>query len=150
MSVVVRMACMDDLTEMIELERGVGEAPHWSEEAYAEIVRGDGVRRCLFVAELDGGVVGFTVGKVVVGLAELESVAVRADVRRSGVGRKLSEAMIQWSRREHSEAVELEVRAKSVGAIALYVTLGFVEVGRRRAYYREPNDDAVLMRLELI
>lgn len=150
MSVLVRMACMGDLAGVIELERGVGEAPHWGEEEYAEIVRGGGLRRCLFVAELDGGVVGFAVGKVVAGLAELESVAVRADARRSGVGRKLCAAVVQWCRREDSGAVELEVRAKSVGAIALYVRLGFVEVGRRRAYYREPNDDAVLMRLELV
>ena len=45
--------------------------------------------------------------------------------------------------------MELEVRAGSVGAIALYEGLGFVVVGRRRGYYREPVEDALLMRLEL-
>jgi [ribosomal protein S18]-alanine N-acetyltransferase len=46
-------------------------------------------------------------------------------------------------------AVELEVRVGSGGAIALYVGLGFVVVGRRGGYYRGPVEDAVLMRLEL-
>jgi ribosomal-protein-alanine N-acetyltransferase len=45
--------------------------------------------------------------------------------------------------------MELEVRASSAGAIALYTGLGFVEAGRRPGYYAEPKDDAVLMRLEL-
>ncbi len=43
----------------------------------------------------------------------------------------------------------LEVRAASVGAIALYTGLGFQEVARRARYYRAPEDDAVAMRLEL-
>jgi [ribosomal protein S18]-alanine N-acetyltransferase len=45
--------------------------------------------------------------------------------------------------------VELEVRAGSAGAIALYERLGFVAVGRRPGYYRSPVEDAVLMRLEV-
>jgi ribosomal-protein-alanine N-acetyltransferase len=45
--------------------------------------------------------------------------------------------------------LELEVRAGRAGAIALYTGLGFVIVGRRRRYYREPVDDALLMRLDL-
>ena len=45
--------------------------------------------------------------------------------------------------------MELEVRAGSAGAIGLYEGLGFVGVGRRRGYYRDPVDDAVLMRLDL-
>jgi ribosomal-protein-alanine N-acetyltransferase len=46
-------------------------------------------------------------------------------------------------------ALELEVRAGSIGAIALYSSVGFVVAGRRRDYYREPVEDALLMRLDL-
>jgi ribosomal-protein-alanine N-acetyltransferase len=46
-------------------------------------------------------------------------------------------------------ALELEVRAGSGGAIALYAGLGFVVAGRRAGYYREPEEDALLMRLDL-
>jgi ribosomal-protein-alanine N-acetyltransferase len=61
----------------------------------------------------------------------------------------LCAAVITWSRGQGAVAVELEVRVGSGGAIALYVGLGFVVVGRRGGYYRGPVEDAVLMRLEL-
>jgi ribosomal-protein-alanine N-acetyltransferase len=53
-----------------------------------------------------------------------------------------------WCRGEEVATVELEVRAGSAGAIALYSGLGFVVVGRRVGYYREPVEDALLMRLD--
>lgn len=150
MSLLVRAAGVADLAGVIVLERGAAEAPHWSEAEYAEIARGGGVRRCLFVAEEEGGLVGFAVGKVIdAGLAELESVAVQADARRCGVGRALCEAVVGWCRGEGAAVLELEVRAGSAGAIALYAGLGFVEAGKRRAYYESPVEDALLMRLEL-
>jgi ribosomal-protein-alanine N-acetyltransferase len=147
----VRAACAADLAGVIALERATAEAPHWAEAEYAEIV--GGVRRCLFVAEGEGRLLGFAVGKVIGGggesSAELESVAVGVEARRSGVGRALCGAVAAWCREQGATMLELEVRAASVGAIALYAGLGFVPVGRRREYYRGPVDDAVLMRLEL-
>jgi ribosomal-protein-alanine N-acetyltransferase len=111
------------------------------------------VRRCLFIAEREGELTGFAAGKVVgkgpEASAELESVAVGAEARRSGIGRALCAAAIDWCRAQGAAEMELEVRASSAGAIALYTGLGFVEAGRRPGYYAEPKDDAVLMRLEL-
>jgi [ribosomal protein S18]-alanine N-acetyltransferase len=154
----VRVGGVGDVAGVVALERGVAEAPHWAESDYAAIVNAYGVvegsvRRCLFVAEAEGRLVGFAVGKVI-GLgagivAELESVVVDLAARRSGVGRALCAAVITWSRGQRVAAVELEVRVGSGGAIALYVGLGFVVVGRRGGYYRGPVEDAVLMRLEL-
>jgi ribosomal-protein-alanine N-acetyltransferase len=59
-------------------------------------------------------------------------------------------AVADWCRDRGARALELEVRAGSVGAIALYDGLGFVVAGRRAGYYREPAEDALLMRLALI
>jgi [ribosomal protein S18]-alanine N-acetyltransferase len=174
---LVRVGSAEDLAGVVALERSVAEAPHWSEGEYRTIVRsqedahvgggGVGVRRCLFVAEREGRLVGFAVGKVVgTGcdcLAELESVVVDVGARRGGVGRALCEAVMDWCRGEGAVAMELEVRAGSAGAIALYGGLGFVAVGRRAAYYpgisdrtaygavcgEGPAEDAVLMRLKL-
>jgi len=144
----VRAATADDLPEIVALERSLVEAPHWAERDYAEIAAGVGIRRCLFVVEAVGGLAGFAVGKVVADIGELESVAVRARSRRLGVGRALCAAVIEWCRKQGASAVELEVRAASVGALALYQSLEFKRVGLRRRYYREPEDDAVLMRLD--
>lgn len=111
------------------------------------------VRRCLFVAEGECQLIGFAVGKVIgMGFessSELESVAVSSDARRAGVGRSLCAAVIDWCRAQGAVAIELEVRAASMGAIALYSGLGFVVEGRRPGYYQAPLDDAVLMRLKL-
>ncbi len=147
----VRLARVEDLAAVIALERGVAEAPHWPVEEYGAMVPDDRegwVRRCLFVAEGGGGLVGFAVGKTIamVAEAELESVIVAAAARRAGVGRALCEAVVAWCREAGATTVELEVREGNSGARALYRGLGFVEVGIRPRYYREPVEDAILMR----
>jgi ribosomal-protein-alanine N-acetyltransferase len=110
--------------------------------------------------------VGFSVGKLIGAesdcVGELESVVVDGEARRCGVGRALCEAVVKWCRSEGAAEIELEVRAGSAGAIALYDGLGFVAVGRRRGYYpgicglgnglgydQGQAEDALLMRLEL-
>ena len=151
----VRVGVAADLEAVVALERVVSEAPHWTEAEYAGIVAQycGGVRRCLFVAEVEAKIVGFAVGKVIGAerdcLADLESVVVDAAARRGGVGRALCEAVVGWCRHQGATAMELEVRAGSFGAIALYSGLGFEAVGRRGAYYEAPVEDALLMRLEL-
>jgi ribosomal-protein-alanine N-acetyltransferase len=153
----VRVAAAADVVGVVALERAIAEAPHWAEGEYAAMVRVDeaasAVRRCFFVAEAEGLLLGFAVGKMIWssggGVAELESVAVEAAARRSGVGRALCAAVVDWCGELGAAAVELEVRAGSVGAIALYEGLGFVGIGRRPGYYREPLEEALLMRLDL-
>jgi [ribosomal protein S18]-alanine N-acetyltransferase len=149
----VRVATVADLAGVVEMERKIVEAPHWPEGEYFSIANADGpVKRCLLVAEAEGRLLGFAVGKVISsgskGVGELESVAVDSAARRGGAGRALCEAVIDWCRRRGAGVMELEVRAGCDGAIALYDGLGFVVVGRRKGYYREPAEDALLMKLE--
>ena len=69
--------------------------------------------------------------------------------RRNGIGKALCQQVMDWSRYAGANELELEVRASSDGALALYRSLGFVEQGRRREYYRNPTEDAVLMAVPL-
>lgn len=140
---------MEDVPAILALERATDSAPHWSAEAYeAAVDEGDGgLRRCLLVARAAEEIGGYAVGSVVAGMGELESVAVRATAQRKGVGRALCQGVIAWAWEHGAEAVELEVRAGSVGVRALYESLRFAECGRRVGYYSGPADDAVLMRL---
>ncbi len=165
----VRAGGVADLAGVLRLERDAAGAPHWAEVEYRRVIEdvgsGDtggkaggagmpGVRRSLWVAEVEGRLVGFAVGRVGPGgdglVGELESVAVAVEERRRGVGRALCEAVVAWCREMGAARMELEVRAQGVAAIALYEVLGFGVVGRRRGYYREPVDDAVLMEMDLV
>lgn len=152
-AVTIRVATLDDVAAVVALERVVPTAPHWSEGEYVAILGGGAeefIRRCLLVAERGRELVGFAVGKVIAGeTGELESVVVRAGARREGVGRALCEAVIGWCDGEGAATVELEVRSANVAAVRLYEGLGLKKVGSRKDYYREPVDDAVLMRLLL-
>jgi ribosomal-protein-alanine N-acetyltransferase len=148
--VLVRGARGADIDTVMALERASTSAPHWGLGVYAEIVAGQGAPRCLFVAERDEGSVGFAVGRMGPdGVGELESVVVAASARRLGIGRALCRAVMDWCRTHAATEIALEVRAGSVGAIALYEGLGLVRSGRRPQYYRDPEEDAVLMRLPL-
>jgi ribosomal-protein-alanine N-acetyltransferase len=134
--------------------------PHWTKANYEEALnatqKGDAasaVRRCFLVAESSGVIAGFAVGSAtaisVEAVAELESVAVAEAFRGAGIGRALCAAVIAWARGIGATAIELEVRSRSAAPLSLYRSLGFTESGRRAAYYRDPVDDALLMRLEL-
>ena len=154
----VREGVAADLAGVMRLERETAEAPHWAEAEYGVIVNSGGfadgaVTRRLFVVVGEAGLLGFAVGKVLVSgavsLGELESVAVDMSARRIGVGKMLCEAVIRWCRERGVTEVKLEVRAGSAGAIALYGGLGFVAIGERAEYYRDPVEDALLMQLRL-
>jgi ribosomal-protein-alanine N-acetyltransferase len=74
---------------------------------------------------------------------------VASSARRAGTGRALCCAVLDWCRSNRATEVVLEVRAGSAGAIALYAGLGFTQAGRRPRYYRDPDEDALILRLPL-
>lgn len=154
-NVEIRKAVPEDVEGVTRLESEVVGAPRWGRAVYAHMVEGGegAVRRQLLVAVCGTTLVGFAVGSVMgdeeVRWGELESVAVREEWRRAGIGRRLCAGVMVWCTEKGARWADLEVRAGSVGAQRLYRRLGFVEVGRRTGYYMEPVEDAVLMRAEL-
>ena len=144
----VRRSLPGDLEAILRIERACAEAPQWSGAAWREALAEMEIRepaRASLVAEGNGDLLGFAVVSCACGIAELESIAVAPENRRMGIGRALCEAAIAWSGAQAAETIELEVRASSGGALALYGSLGFLEQGRRRRYYRDPAEDAILM-----
>lgn len=146
---IVRRAAPEDLELILALEVACAEAPHWSEAVWSALLSEEegcgGIVRASFVAEGNDGIVGFLVASCAGGVAEIETVAVGASMRRQGVGKALCIAAMDWARGIAARGIELEVRASSRGALALYRSLGFGELGMRRGYYRDPVEDAVLM-----
>lgn len=94
---------------------------------------------------------GFAVGRAIAGEAELITLAVDPDQRRQGAGRRLVAAFLAGARHRGATMALLEVDARNSAAHALYRQTGFVEVGRRPAYYRHADgaSDALVLRCDL-
>lgn len=123
-----------DRDAVLELLRLCPEAGQW--------LPGPGSAAEAYVAEQDGRIDGVAVWQELPGgEAELLNLAVRPEARRRGVGRAL---LALLARRK----VWLEVRASNEAAIRFYETQGFRVCGRRKSYYRNPEEDAVLMARE--
>jgi len=149
---LIRRASPNDLDAVLEIAQACAEAPHWSHAQWLAALipnQNTAPMRAVFAAERNGGILGFAVASRAGELAELESVAVSQSARRKGIGKALCREVMDWSRNAGASELELEVRASSDGALKLYRSLGFVEQARRRQYYRNPTEDAVLMAARL-
>jgi ribosomal-protein-alanine N-acetyltransferase len=152
--VIVRCATVADLDGVMEIDRATPHVSHWSRDAYEKYqgeLRESFFHRCLLIGVGAERVIGFVAGSFLEGddAAVLENLAVDAAWRRRGVAKMLCAAMVDWAKAEGAWGVDLEVRASNDAAMALYRELRFVQNGRRRNYYSDPEEDAVLMALKL-
>ena len=151
-SVQVRRAVAADIDRVMEIERQSVYGAHWTRSAYAKYEsepRDDLFHRSMLVAVEGGNVVGFAAASYLEGddAALLENLAVDSTRRRRGVAKALCAAMMAWAKSEGAWGLNLEVRVSNTVAQALYASLRFVEQGRRRRYYSDPEEDGVLMGL---
>jgi ribosomal-protein-alanine N-acetyltransferase len=138
----IRTGQPDDIDEILKLERDTEEAAHWSQSQYVAILSTSGPRRHVVIVE-DGGLRGFLVARADGDEWEIENIAVAESARRLGFGSQLLEELIQRARAAKASSIFLEVRESNRAARALYEKWGFQETGRRRRYYREPDEDAL-------
>ena len=133
------------LPQLAALERACFSHP-WSEAMLAEELYND--KASLVAAEgEDGTVLGYGMVRAVLDEGCLERIAVVPAYRRQGVAEELLSAFLRFGQ-AHLAFLTLEVREGNAPAIALYEKLGFREVGRRKNYYPESKEDAVLMTVE--
>ncbi len=144
----VRPAAAGDVPAVAELERECLGADAWSEGLIAEGVHGNLPTVSYLVAEVDGRVVGHAVASVVEDVAELQRIAVGSEHRRQGLASALLDAVVATARAGGADRLLLEVREDNAGALGFYAARGFVEVDRRRRYYRD-GATAVVLRLGL-
>ena len=100
------------------------------------------------VAMEDDKLVGYVGSQTVLGEGDMMNLAVSPDYRRRGIGEGLVEALVAALAEKGATRLALEVRASNVPAIGLYEKLGFCVAGRRKNYYRNPKEDALIMRKE--
>lgn len=102
-----------------------------------------------WLVALDGEVLaGYIGSQTVLGEADIMNVAVAPEYRRKGIGRTLLVRLQEDLCAKEVHSLTLEVRASNEPAIALYESLGYVQVGRRPNYYHKPKEDALILRKE--
>ena len=118
----------------------------WSENSIASEL--DNKLAFWLVAAEGENVVGYIGSQTVMDETDMMNVAVHPDFRRKGIAETLVNALVENLQKMGSHCLTLEVRASNAPAIALYEKLGFSEIGRRKNYYRNPREDALILRKE--
>ena len=100
------------------------------------------------VAVEEDRVAGYVGSQSVCGESDMMNIAVHPDFRRQGLAEQLVDHLVAALKEKGNACLTLEVRASNAPAIALYEKTGFSEVGRRKNYYRNPKEDALILRKE--
>jgi [ribosomal protein S18]-alanine N-acetyltransferase len=145
----IRRATPEDIPALISLERRAATAAHWTAEQYeAAFANGAPSSRLFLVLEKESAVQGFIVGRAIGEEWEIENIAVAEPIRSRGLGTRLLGEILDLARGRGAQAVFLEVRESNLAARRLYEKWAFIENGRRGHYYRNPEEDAILYRLD--
>jgi len=133
------------VSQIAELEKLCFSAP-WSERSIASELDN---KLALWLVALEGETVaGYIGSQTVMDETDMMNVAVHPDFRRKGIAEALVSALVVELKEKQSHCLTLEVRASNTPAICLYEKLGFCEIGRRKNYYRNPREDALILRKE--
>jgi ribosomal-protein-alanine N-acetyltransferase len=143
--IVVRPASIDDVADVAAMERRCYADP-WPAAAFTSLPGNPSVY--FAVARVEGLLKGYVVGWHVLNEAELANLAVEPGSRRNGLGSRLLDQMLEDAAERGAERIFLEVRESNEGARRLYASRGFTEIGRRKKYYRTPDEDALILRRE--
>lgn len=118
----------------------------WSEVSFRQALDNSAVFFRVAAEGAEGPIVGYVVAWFAGGEGEIANVAVAPSARGRGIGGLLLDAAIMAAGEYGAEALYLDVRESNARARSLYDSRGFIEVGRRRRYYRRPAEDAIVLR----
>lgn len=131
-----------DLESVRKLVSSVPEAAQWP---FGDFVRTSQRNFSLRVAEEGGTVCGVVAFRIMADEAEILNLAVDSSLRRRGTGSRLIEDVVGASKAAGVRKIFLEVRDSNETARNFYTRMGFTEAGRRRQYYRQPAEDALVL-----
>lgn len=145
-----------DLLEVVEIEENSG-LSRWGWAAYYSELQGNN-RHLMLVARLIRGeqrrgshsLAGYIVARLGADELHINNVAVRESYRRQGIGQDLLKKILEEGKRSGVPRAYLELRAGNSAALALYEKYGFSVTARRKNYYSEPAEDALVMIIQLL
>jgi ribosomal-protein-alanine N-acetyltransferase len=147
MAVRLRPMTESDLTGVMEIERSAYPYP-WSQGIFRDCIR---VGYSCWVAEHDSSINGYGVMSIGGGEAHILNLCIRPRAQGRGLGRRLIIHLLHIAKMHHAETAFLEVRPSNGIALKLYDSIGFNEVGIRKAYYpaEHGREDALVLAREL-
>ena len=145
MNCIFRKMTPDDLEQVIAIDQVSFSLP-WPERSFYFELTDNFASRC-WVSELNGRVVGMLVAWLIIDEIHIATVATHPDFRQQGIGRDLLCQVLISAKEEGALSSFLEVRESNLAALELYRKFGYVESGRRKKYYHDNGEDAILMTL---
>ena len=139
----IRPMISEDVAQVAALEKCCFSDP-WSEKSVASELCNP--LSLWLVAEESGVVLGYIGSQSVCGESDMMNVAVHPAHRRKSIAEQLISTLCHQLQAGGNQWLTLEVRVSNDPAVALYDKLGFIQVGRRPNYYRNPKEDALILR----
>ena len=140
--VIIRRMTMADVDGVAAVEAATFPTP-WSRDAFASEMKNVAAR--YLVAEKDGAVIGYAGAWIIIDESHITNIAVLSDYRGQGIGRRLTEGLMQYLSNLGAAYATLEVRKSNEVAQNLYKSLGFIKLGVRKRYYEDNGEDALIM-----
>lgn len=142
---VIRPMRRTDVSDVVAIETAAFSTP-WRADTFEGLVGRDGLV-LLVMEDPEEGILGYAVLWCILDQGELANIAIHPELRGRGLGARLLGTVVETCRERGVTSLYLEVRDSNAAALTLYERFGFREVGRRRGYYRDPQEDARVMEL---
>ena len=142
MNLLINIMTLDDL-EKIKNILNTDFDDFWSYEILKEELTSQNT--IYFVAKIDDEIVGFSGIKIIVDEADLMNIVVKKEHRKKGIASSLLNKLIVIAKEKNLKSINLEVNTNNISAIYLYKKFNFIEIGKRKNYYKD--QDAILMKL---
>ena len=138
----IRRMTLSDVDGVHAIEAATFPKP-WSRKDFVKEMTQNTCARYLVAVE-DEKIIGFAGAWIVLDEAHITNIAVLKEYRGRGIGRKLTQALLQYCANLGVVYATLEVRKSNAVAQTLYQSLGFEYVGVRKRYYEDNGEDALL------
>ena len=142
-SSIVREMELSDIDSVVDIEKNSFPIP-WTKGTFISELKRNKLAR-YYVVEVDGRVVGYAGLWLIMNEAHITNIAIHPKYRGKGMGKKLVGGLIEEILKINIYRITLEVRPSNTAALALYKKFGFVPCGIRPEYYRDNNEDAIIM-----
>jgi ribosomal-protein-alanine N-acetyltransferase len=143
---IIRPMVIEDIDRVYEIECDSFSIP-WSKESLRQEV--ENPLAFYSVAVVDEKIVAYGGLWAVMGEGEITNIAVQKACRKKGIGKELLGNLIERARQNQVFSITLEVRSSNQAAQSLYTAYGFIAIAIRKKYYQKPEEDAVIMQLQI-